>query len=165
MIRRRERYRLGAVLLLLAVLHFAIRPWMGDPRIAPDFLLLALLVYAIRVRPGLGAGAGFAVGLVGDALTPVAFGSSAMAHTTVGYLAGWGKAVFFPDNVAVNAGFFLGGAWLRDVLVLLGSGQVGGAALLWEILVWAPLGAISTALMGVLVMVSLGKWLSAEAVE
>ncbi|GBD33094.1 MAG: hypothetical protein KatS3mg081_0173 [Gemmatimonadales bacterium] len=161
---RREAYRLGAVLLLLAVFHFAARPWLGSPRMAPDFLLLALLMYAIRVRPGLGAAAGFLVGLLGDALTPVAFGSSAMAHTVVGYLAGWGKAVFFADNLAVNAGFFLAGTWLRDVLVLLGSGQVSGAALLWEILVWAPLGAISTAVAGVLVMVFFRKWLSAKAV-
>lgn len=160
---RREAYRLGAVLLLLATLHFATRPWLGNPRMAPDFLLLALLVYAIRVRPGLGAVAGFAVGLLGDALTPVAFGSSAMAHTVVGYIAGWGKAVFFADNLAVNAGFFLAGSWLRDVLVLLGSGQVGGTALVWELLVWAPLAAVSTAVMGVLVMLSFRKWLSVKA--
>lgn len=159
---RREAYRLGAVLLLLALLHFAARPWLGSARIAPDFLLLALLVYAIRVRPGWGAVAGFVVGLFGDALTPVAFGSSAMAHTIVGYVAGWGKAVFFADNLGVNAGFFLAGTWLRDVLVLLGSGQVGGSALVWEMLVWAPLEGISTALAGVLVMVSFRKWLSAK---
>jgi hypothetical protein len=80
----------------------------------------------------------------------------------VGYIAGWGKAVFFADNLAVNAGFFLAGTWLRDVLVLLGSGQVGGTALVWELLVWAPLAAVNTAVMGVLVMLSFRKWLSVK---
>lgn len=160
---RRAAYRLAGVLALLAVLHFALRPWLGSSRIAPDFLLLALLVYAMRVRPGLGAAAGFAVGLLGDALTPVAFGSAALAHTVVGYLAGWGKAVFFAENLMVNSGFFFAGTWLRDVLVLIGGGQTGGRELLWHLLVWAPLGGLSTALLGTAVLVSFRNWIFPRA--
>ena len=100
--RPRGKYRLPAILSLLVVLHFALRPWLGDPRPAPDFLLLALLVYAIRSTPGRASVAGFLVGLLGDALTPVAFGSGALAHTLVGYLAAWGKAVFFAELGSVS---------------------------------------------------------------
>ena len=72
--------------------------------------------------PGPRAVAGFLVGLIADALTPARFGAGALAHTVVGYLASWGRAVFFADNMLVNAGFVAVGLWLRDLIVLLASG-------------------------------------------
>ena len=163
--RRGGGYRLAAVLLLLAVLHFTVRPLLGTPRAAPDFLLLGLLVFAIRARPGAAAIAGFAVGLLGDALTPVAFGAGALAHTVVGYLAAWGKAVFFAENLAVNVGFFIAGTWLRDLLVVLGGGHVQGSTLLWQLIVWSPLKAVTTALVGVAVLLLFRRALAIRIVE
>jgi rod shape-determining protein MreD len=162
---RPHPHRLRAVLVLLVVLHFTVRPWLGDQRPAPDLLLLALLVYAVRARPGGAAVAGFVVGLVGDVLTPVAFGAGALAHTVVGYLAAWGKAVFFAENLAVNAGFFFVGTWMRDVLVLLGGGHVEGRQLLWQLLLWSPLKAATTALAGVLVLLLFRRWLAIRIAE
>ena len=37
------------------------------------------------------------------------------AHTVVGYLAAWGRAVFFADNMLVNAAFVAVGLWVRDL--------------------------------------------------
>ncbi|HWP37732.1 MAG TPA: rod shape-determining protein MreD [Gemmatimonadales bacterium] len=160
MTRSGHTYRVAGLLLFLAVLHFALRPWFGEEaRIAPDVLLLALLVYAIRARPGAAAIAGFVVGMVGDALTPVAVGAGAMAHTIVGYLAAWGKAVFFAENPAVSGGFFFAGTWLRDLLVLLGGGHLQGSLLLWQLAVWSPLKALTTALVGVAILVLFRRWL------
>jgi rod shape-determining protein MreD len=153
------------VLLLLVALHFTLPTWLGNPRWAPDFLLLALLVYAIRARPGAGAAAGFTVGLLGDALTPVAFGAGALAHTVVGYLAAWGKAVFFAENLAVSAGFFLAGTWIRDLLVLVGGGHVQGRALLWQLVVWSPLRAATTALVGVVILLLFRGWIRIRSTE
>jgi len=153
----RPRYRLGAMLLLLVVLHFALRPFLGDYRSAPDFLLLALLVFAVRARPGDAAIAGFVVGLLADSLTPVAFGAGALAHTCVGYLAAWGKAVFFAENVLVSAGFFFLGTWLRDVLVLVAGGHMDHGVLFWQLAVWSPVKALTTALAGVVVLVLLRR--------
>jgi rod shape-determining protein MreD len=153
---------MGLVLLILVVLQFALRPLPGDPRIvrvAPDFLLLALLVYAIRARPGEGAIAGFLVGLVTDALSPDAFGAGALAHTVIGYFAAWGKAVFFADNLLVNAVFFFLGTWVRDVLVLLVGRHVEGSALLWQIGYLSPLKALTTAIAGILVLLVFRRWL------
>ncbi len=162
---RTGAYRLRVVLALLVVLHFTVRPWLGDQRPAPDLLLLALLVYAIRARPGAAAVAGFVVGLVSDALTPVAFGAGALAHTVVGYLAAWGKAVFFAENLAVNAGFFFVGTWMRDVLVLVGGGHVEGRQLVWQLVLWSPLKAATTALAGVLVLLLFRRWLAIRISE
>ena len=155
----RERAKVGAVLALLAVLHFGLRPLLGAERVAPDLLLLALLVYAIRARPGNGAIAGFAVGLLADSLSPAAFGAGALAHTTIGYFAAWGKAVFFADNLVVNAAFFFFGAWARDALVLLVGRHAEGSAALWQIGWWSPLLALTTALTGVIVLLVFRRWL------
>ena len=48
---RAQRDPLRAVMLLLAALQFYLRPRIANPRLAPDFLLIALLVYGIRSRP------------------------------------------------------------------------------------------------------------------
>jgi rod shape-determining protein MreD len=162
---REGAYRLPAVLLLLVVLHFTVRPWLGDQRPAPDLLLLALMVYAIRARPGAAAVAGFIVGLLSDALTPVAFGAGALSHTVVGYLAAWGKAVFFAENLAVNAGFFFVGTWMRDLLVLVGGGHLEGRQLLWQLVVWSPLKAATTAIAGVLILLLFRRWLAIRIAE
>ena len=164
MITLRHRYRLAAVLLLLVVLHFVLRPFLGDYRSAPDFLLLALLVFAVRARPGDAAIAGFVVGVLADALTPVAFGAGALAHTCVGYLAAWGKAVFFAENVLVSAGFFFLGTWFRDVLVLVAGRHMDQGALFWQLAVWSPVKALITALMGALVLVLLRRSLQERAI-
>jgi len=165
MITLRPRYRLGAVLLLLVVLHFLLRPFLGDYRSAPDFLLLALLVFAVRARPGDAAIAGFVVGLLADALTPVAFGAGALAHTCVGYLAAWGKAVFFAENVIVSAGFFFLGTWLRDALVLVAGRHADQGALFWQLAVWSPVKALTTALAGAVVLMLLRRSLQERALS
>ena len=70
-----------------------------------------------------------------------------LANTLVGYAAAWGRAVFFADNLLVNAGFIAVGVWLRDLLVLVASGT-GGKELAVQLGVWSPLLALSTAVTG-----------------
>ncbi|MFI5209978.1 MAG: rod shape-determining protein MreD [Gemmatimonadales bacterium] len=155
---RAQRTRLLGVMLLLAALQFYLRPRIANPRLAPDFLLIALLVYGIRSRPGAAAVAGFAIGIVTDALTPARFGAGALAGTLVGYLASWGRAVFFADNLRVNAGLFAGGLWLRNLIILLASDEGSGG--FWQQLaIWSPLEALTTAITGVLVLMVFRRWL------
>ena len=160
-----RRYRFAAVLLLLAASQFGLRPWLGDSRWAPDFLLIALLIFSIRSSPGRASFAGLLVGLLADALNPVAFGAAALAHTVVAYLAAWGRAVFFAENVLVSAGFFFTGTLIRDFLVLLAGGFVGGSRFFWQIAVWSPLKALTTAVVGVLVLVTFQRWLEVRISE
>jgi rod shape-determining protein MreD len=149
---RVSRAQLLLVMLLLVVLQFYVRPRLWDARISPDFLLIALMLFAMRSRPGLAALAGFAVGLIADALTPARFGAGALAHTLVGYLASWGRAVFFADNMLVNAGFVAAGLWLRDFIVLVTSGT-DHRQMITELTIYSPLQALTTAGLALLVLI------------
>ncbi len=154
---RRGDGRLYLGFAVLLALHFYVRPRIFDGRAAPDFLFLALMLIAIRARPGYAALAGFVFGMVSDALTPASLGAGALANTVVGYLAAWGRAVFFPDNVLVNAGLFAAGVWVRNAIILVASGTPS-AQLSSGLLVWAPLQALSSAVAGILLLLILRDW-------
>ena len=157
--RKSDRYRYLLVLAGLVALQFLVRNRLGNERIAPDFLLLALMIYTIRANPGKGAVAGLIVGLLRDAIAPASFGAGALAHTLVGYLSAWGKAVFFAENLFVNGCLFFVGTWLRNLVVALASGSLRGGQLGWELLVWSPLQSLTTALAGVIVVWLFSRWL------
>jgi rod shape-determining protein MreD len=154
---RANRIQLVLVMALLVVLHFYLRPRLWSARVSPDFLLIALVFFAMRAGPGAGALAGFVVGVVNDALTPAAFGAGALAHTVVGYLAAWGRAIFFADNLLVNAAFVAVALWVRDLLLLLASGTSRGR-LLVELTLNSPLQALSTAVFALLVLAAFREW-------
>jgi rod shape-determining protein MreD len=154
-----SRSKLALVLLLLLVMQFYVRPRMWDADVAPDFVMLALMVFAMRARPGAAAAAGFLTGLMMDSLGPGRFGAAALANTMVGYMASYGRAVFFADNLLVHAGFIGVGVWVRDVVVLLASGAAG-QSLLWQLLVWSPLQGLTTAIAGMVLLVVFRDWLA-----
>lgn len=157
--RRSDRMRISLVIAILLLLEFYLRPSLIDSRGMPDFLLLALLLLCLRLSPGWAAVAGLIVGLTIDVLSPARFGSNMIAHVLLGYGASWGRAVFFADNVVVNAGLFFAGTWLRNMLVLFLSGATIGQ-LGSEALIWAPLQGITTALVGVVVVILFHDWLA-----
>jgi rod shape-determining protein MreD len=154
---RANRVQLVLVMALLVLLHFYLRPRLWSARVSPDFLLIALVFFAMRAGPGPGAIAGFVVGVVNDALTPAAFGAGALAHTVVGYLAAWGRAVFFADNLLVNAAFVAVALWVRDLLLLVASGTSQGR-LLVELTLNSPLQALSTTVFALLVLAAFREW-------
>jgi rod shape-determining protein MreD len=149
----------AAGMILLVLLHFYVRPRFWDTRASPDFLFMALMFYAMRNGPGAGAVAGLLVGLVSDALSPARMGAGVLAHTLIGYLAAWGRAVFFADNVLVNAAFVAVGVWCRDVIVLLASG-LGQEQLFLELAVRSPVQALLTGAAALLVLIGFRQWFS-----
>lgn len=154
-----SRVQLLLVMLLLLVLQFYVRPRLWDARVSPDFLLIALMLFAMRTSPGVAALAGFALGLIADTLTPARFGAAALAHTLVGYLAAWGRSVFFADNMLVNAGFVAAGLWIRDLIVLLASGT-DHRQLFTELIWYSPLQALTTAGFALVVLITFRAWFS-----
>lgn len=154
---RASRWHLALVMAVLVLLHFYVRPRLWNARVSPDFLFVALMILAMRSRPGTGAIAGFIVGIAVDSLTPARFGAAALAHTIVGYLAAWGRAVFFADNLLVNFGMFAGGLWVRDLLVILTSGTPR-TQLVHELFVLSPLQGLATAAFGVVILLAFREW-------
>jgi rod shape-determining protein MreD len=154
---RASRIQLILVMTLLILLHFYVRPRLWDARVSPDFLMIGLIVFAMRSGPGMAAMGGLLVGLVSDALSPARFGAATLAHTLVGYLAAWGRAVFFADNLLVNAGFVAVGVWLRNLIVLLASDTAHGG-LLRELFIYSPLQALVTALFAMLLLLAFREW-------
>jgi len=141
--------RTGIVCVILIVLHYTLKPLLGW-RAAIDFLLIALVFGAVRMRPAAAALFGFVLGLATDSLAAGAFGAGALAATIVGYAASWLKAVFFADNLALNAFFLFLGKWLFDLVYVLMERRMHGTEMLMQIIVWSPLAAAVTAVAGVI---------------
>ncbi len=141
----------AGVLLLLVVLHYTVRPLLGS-RVSVDFLVLAVLLVSVRVRPGAAALAGLAVGVIADSLAPLSFGAGAMSLSAVGFAASWLKAAVFSDNVMLQAIFFAAGKWAFDLLYVLAERRMAPGELLMQMAFWSPLSAVATGLAGVLVV-------------
>jgi rod shape-determining protein MreD len=137
--------------LIFIVLHYTLRPLLGW-RAPMDFLVLALLLAAVRVRPGTAAVIGFLLGLISDSLAPEALGAGALAMTTIGFGASYLKAVFFADNLVLNAFFFFLGKWVFDIMYFIGEQRVHGWELVQQLILWSPVSAAVTAAAGVILL-------------
>jgi cell shape-determining protein MreD len=138
--------------VILVILHYTLRPLLGWPRAPIDFMLIAALFGAVRMRPGYAAVYGLLLGFIGDALNPNGFGAGPLAMTLVAFGASWLKAVFFADNLALNAFFFFVGKWVFDLILVLAGHRLSGTDLAMQVLVWSPLSAAVTALAGALAL-------------
>lgn len=143
--------RTALLFVALVAMHYFLRPLLGW-RVSMDFLVIAVLLVAVRVRPGVAALIGFALGLISDSLAPATFGAGALAMTLVGFSASWLKAVFFSDNVFLHAFFFFVGKWAFDVLFVVAARQGGVYDMATQMVLWSPLAAALTAVTGVVVL-------------
>jgi rod shape-determining protein MreD len=138
---------------ILIVLHYTVRPLMAW-RAAPDFMVLALLLAAVRLRPGTAAVLGFVMGLTVDSVSLGPLGGAALAMGVVGFTASWLKSVVFADDLRLNAFFFFVGKLAFDVLYIPFQRHGGGAEVV-ILLMWSLLAALLTAIVGVVVLVML----------
>jgi rod shape-determining protein MreD len=141
--------RTAIVCVILIVLHYTLRPLLGW-RASIDFLLIALIFGAVRMRPAGAAVFGLLLGLATDSLALGAFGAGALAATIVGFSASYLKAVFFADNLALNGFFLFAGKWLFDVVYVLMERRMHGMEMVMQIVVYSPLSAAVTAVAGVI---------------
>lgn len=149
----RRAVTLTIAFLFLVTLHYTIRPLLGW-RASIDFLVIAILLLSVRMRPGAAAALGFIVGLISDSLTPETLGASALAMSVVAFAASWLRAVIFADNVVLHAFFFFVGKWVFDLIYLLVARGAPPMELLAQAGVWSPLSAALTAAVGVFVMLA-----------
>jgi rod shape-determining protein MreD len=139
------------VCLILIILHYTLRPLLAW-RASVDFLIVALLLGSVRLRPGVAAVYGFVLGLMSDSLAVGGFGAAALAMSIVGFAASWLKAVFFADNLALNGFFLFLAKWVFDLIFLLVGHRAHGAELAMQLFVWSPLSAAVTAVAGVIAL-------------
>lgn len=145
-------FRTAIAVAILIFLQYSLRPLLGW-RAEVDFLTIALLLVAVRVRPGVAAAIGCVLGLVTDSLTPGAFGAGALAMSIVAFGASWLKAAFFADNLPLNGAFFFAGRWAFAFLYVLTARTTHGMELIQQLFVWAPLSAAVTAAFGIVLLV------------
>lgn len=139
-------------IIALVVAHYTLRPFLGW-RVQADFLIVALLLVAVRARPAVAAVCGLALGAATDALAPETFGAGALAMTVVGFGASWLKAAFFTENLALNAIFVFAGKWAFDLIYLTAQRRMHAADLFVQLIWWSPLAALLTAAAGVAVLI------------
>ena len=68
--------------VILVMLHYTVRPLLGW-RAPIDFMLIAALFGAVRMRPGVAAFYGLFLGLISDALAVNGFGAAVLGMTIV----------------------------------------------------------------------------------
>lgn len=139
------------MLALLVALHFTLRPLL-DWRAGVDFLVIGVLLVAVRVRPGAAAVIGLLLGAAVDAMNPDALGAGALAMTLMAFGASRLKAAFFTDELGLNAVFVFLGKLCFDVVATIAEGRLSGMTLVWQLLAWTPLSALATALVGLFVL-------------
>lgn len=146
-----RRLVLAVMLVLLVALHFTLRPLL-DWRAGVDFLVIGVLLIAVRVRPGAAALTGLLVGAAADSMTPEALGAGALAMTLVAFFASRLKAGFFTDELGLNAVFVFIGKLVYDWIAIVAEGRLSGMTLVWQLIAWTPLSALATAAVGLVVL-------------
>lgn len=150
--------RLAVTFAVLLALHFSLRPALGW-RVSVDFVVVAILMLAVRVRPGVAALAGFFLGLLVDVQHPPTLGASALGLACVAFGASFLKASFFSDKPSMNALLFFLGKWAFDVLFVLIATGIAAQGVLSQLFIWSPLSAALTAVAGTIVLLLAGPML------
>jgi rod shape-determining protein MreD len=144
--------RMLLVVALLVAAHFAIRPLLGT-RVQIDFLVIALVLFSITVRPGVAALSGMVLGLLADGAQSSGFGTTMLSLAVVGYVVSWLKAAFFAENSLLNFVVIFFSAWAVALVraLLLGTGSLDTSFVITT-LVWLPLSAAVTAIVGAVLL-------------
>jgi rod shape-determining protein MreD len=147
------RVRLLGFVVVLVVLHFALRVGLGLGTLAPDLLVVAFLVYAREVRPGTAAGMGLLLGLLEGSVT-YTVGASSLVLAVLGYFAARSREVLASDGLVLMAFYLFAGKWAYDVLlwgVTTMSAHAGPAA---SLIVFSLPAALYAAAAGVAAVVA-----------
>ena len=136
---------------VLVVLHFVLRVGLGLDQLAPDLLVVALLLAAREFRAGWAAGLGLLLGVLDGSMVPFNLGISARVLTTLGFVGARSREIFSGESYVFLALYLFAGKWLYDVFLSLLTRELfrSGAS---ELLVIAPMNALYAAAAGVLAM-------------
>jgi rod shape-determining protein MreD len=157
------RLRVLAGTVVLVLLHFTFHVGFGWGRAAPDLLTLGLLLMARELAMGWAALTGFALGVLEDALSVLAFGANTLAMAVVGMLGALSRNLFLGDSRLFAVSYFFAGKWLRDLIQWLAVGEELREPFVSSMLVDAGLASVYVAFVGLVALAVLGvSWDSAE---
>ena len=148
----KRRVLLFVAVPLLMVAHFMIHVGFSVGAAAPDLLTLALLLAAREVGMGTAAGLGFFLGVLEDAFSVLAFGASAMALTLVGALGSGTRDLFVGDSPLFIFAYLGLGKLLRDLVYWIVADSTVRGPFLDGVVVGGGLGALSVAILGLLLV-------------
>jgi len=125
------RWRFALFIAGLVVLHFVLRVGLGLGVLAPDLLVVALLLASRRLRPGGAAGLGFVLGVLEGSANPTVFGAASLALSIVGYLGSRSREWLAGDDPVTMVAYFFAGTLLYEALLylLLAVMGAGGSAM------------------------------------
>ena len=141
------RWGFWIFIAVLVVLHFVLRIGLGFAQLAPDLLLVALLLGAREIRAGYAAGIGLLLGILDGAVIPFNLGASALVLTILGFAGGRSRELFSGDSFIFLALYLFAGKWLYDTLLYLVTGDLFRPGASYLLLV-SPLTALYAAAAG-----------------
>jgi rod shape-determining protein MreD len=123
------RWKFAVFVAALVVLHFVLRVGVGLGFLAPDLLVIALLLASRRLRPGTAAALGFFLGLLEGAANDYILGAASLALAVLGYLGSRSREWLAGDDPLTLVAFFFVGTLLYNLLlyVLLAVSGAGGS--------------------------------------
>jgi cell shape-determining protein MreD len=145
------RWGFWVFIAVLVVLHFVLRIGLGFAQLAPDLLIVALLLAAREMRAGYAAGLGLLLGVLDGAVIPFNLGASALVLTLLGFAGGRSRELFAGDSSIFLALYIFAGKWLYDTLLFLVTGNLFRPGASYLLLV-SPLTALYAAAAGLVAL-------------
>lgn len=128
----------------LVCAHFLVRPFLYPVAVAPNLLIGALLLAALRLSAGWAALLGFVLGVLEAAMALAGLGRISLVLMLVGYLSARSRDLLFADaRFFVYAYLFLG-TWVAESGLAV---ALGGASDPIRLLLQAPASAALTAVL------------------
>lgn len=141
------RWGFWGFIAALVVLHFVLRIGMGLEQLAPDLLIVALLLAAREMRAGWAAGLGLLFGILDGSLVPFNLGATAVVLTLVGFFGARSREMVAGDSLIFVATYLFIGKWVFDTLLYLLTGEAFGPTAAYLVLV-SPIAALYAAAAG-----------------
>ena len=145
------RLRLFLLCTALVVTHLVLHVALELGPVAPDLVVVALLLASRSLGGSGGAVLGFVLGLMEDAFAVISFGANVFALTVVGALGARTRDFFVGDSIPFLAVFFTLGKWSRDLLAWTASDPAARPPLDDLALVQSPLLGLYAAAAGLVV--------------
>lgn len=154
----RSRAVVWFVVAGLLVLHFILHVGLGLGPVAPDLLIVALLLAAREVGVGTAAGVGLGFGMLEDALSVLSFGANGIAMALVGLAGAVTRDLFVGDSLVFLVSYFVGGKIVRDLIHWVVVGEALRPPFVDQVLIQGVVGGFYAAVVGIVIMAVTGLW-------